>query len=151
MDSTLSSASRLAVIEMKIGEANPATGRWAMLLFMLGGLFLVYVGTDDLFAAVAVSGTASLFLTPVIIFNIWLKREVARWSFAVNVVFAVLGSILYFLETSGYTTLLGDLTGFSHSYSKLLVITLFIMTIGLFSFALGLKPLNSEVADEHKA
>lgn len=45
--------------------------------------------------AVAVSGTASLFLTPVIIFNIWLKRDVARWSFTVNFIFAVLGSVLY--------------------------------------------------------
>lgn len=151
MDSTLSSASRLAVVEMKIGQATAATGRWAMLLFMLGGLFLVYVGTDDLFAAVAVSGTASLFLTPVIIFNIWLKRDVARWSFVVNFMVAVLGSVLYFLETSGYMSLLGDLTGFTHSYSKLLVITLFILAVGLLSFALGLKPKQSEVSDEQHA
>ncbi|EXJ11830.1 sodium:proline symporter [Nitrincola nitratireducens] len=151
MDSTLSSASRLAVVEMKIGQATPATGRWAMLLFMLGGLFLVYVGTNDLFAAVAVSGTASLFLTPVIIFNIWLKRDVARWSFAVNFIFAVLGSVLYFLETSGHTNLLGDITGLSHSYSKLLVITFFILIVGLFSFALGLEPKRKGSVNERRA
>lgn len=139
MDSTLSSASKLAVVDMKLSQAKPVKGRWAMLLFMLGGLFLVYFGTDDLYAAVAVSGTASLFLTPVIIFSIWLNRQVALWSYLLNFFVAVGGSVVYFLETSGYIGWIGYFSGAEHDYTKLLLLTVFILLVGLISFWWGLQ------------
>ncbi|WP_404418041.1 sodium:proline symporter [Marinospirillum sp.] len=139
LDSTLSSASKLAIVDMGMGRVHPNRGRLVMLLFMLSGLFLVYFGTDDLYAAVAVSGTASLFLTPVIIFCIWMNRRVARWSFLVNFLFAVGGSAIYFLETSGYVNWIGSWSGVEHDYSKLLILTLLILSVGMISFWWGMQ------------
>jgi Na+/proline symporter len=137
MDSTFSSASKLAVVDMGLGGGRTNAGRVAMLLFALGGLALVFVGSDDLFAAVAVSGTASLFLTPVIVYSILLDREVRPWAFLLTFVAAVGGAALYFLESSERITLIGDLTGVAHSYSKLLLVTVVILAIGFASFALA--------------
>jgi solute:Na+ symporter, SSS family len=97
MDSTFSSAAKLAVVDMGLGRGRTGAGRLAMLLFALGGLAAVFAGTDDLFAAVAVSGTASLFLTPVIVYSILLDREVRLWAFLVAFAAAVAGAVLYFL------------------------------------------------------
>lgn len=137
MDSTFSSASKLAVVDMKLGPATAGNGRLAMLLFAIGGLAGVLFGSDDLFAAVAVSGTASLFLAPVIAFCIIGGRRVASWAFATGFVAATAGAALYFLEDAGYTSWLGSLTGLEHSYSKLLLITVIVLVIGFASFALG--------------
>ncbi|SFB78647.1 Na+/proline symporter [Marinospirillum celere] len=139
LDSTLSSASKLAIVDMGMGRVEPNRGRLAMLLFTLGGLLLVYFGTNDLYAAVAVSGTASLFLTPIIIFCIWMNRQVAQWSFLVNFLFAVGGSVVYFLETSGYLNWIGYWTGVEHDYSKLLLLTVFILSVGMISFWWGMQ------------
>jgi hypothetical protein len=46
-----------------------------MAVFMLGGLLFVFVGSKDLFSAVAVSGTSSMFLAPVIFFSIFGGRR----------------------------------------------------------------------------
>lgn len=140
MDSTLSSVSKLVVMDTRLFAPTPRNGRLVMLAFALLGLLLVYVGTEDLFAAVAVSGTASLFLTPVILFSILGGRRVAPWSLVVSFIAAVAGAGLYFLEDSGYTNLLAGLTGLEHTYAHLLVITLAILAVGLMSFALGLRP-----------
>ena len=137
MDSTFSSAAKLAVVDMGLGGGRAGAGRIAMVLFAAGGLVLVFVGNDDLFAAVAVSGTASLFLTPVIVHSILLDREVRPWAFQVSFVAAIGGAILYFLENSKRITLIGDLTGVTHSYSKLLVVTVAILTTGFIAFALA--------------
>jgi Na+/proline symporter len=143
MDSTLSSAAKLAVVDMRLAPASARNGRLAMALFCLGGLALVFVGTDDLFAAVAVSGTASLFLTPVIVFSILGGRAVARWSFLATFAIALAGSALYFLENSGYVSVIHAVTGLEHSYSKLLAITVLILGAGFACFALGLQPKDS--------
>ena len=140
LDSTLSSASKLLVVDMGLGRPSAGSGRLAMALFALGGLVLVFVGSKDLFDAVAVSGTASLALTPVILFSIFAGREVARWSFVANFVVAFAGAVLYFLEKGGRIDLIGPLFGVEHSYSKLLVITIVILLSGLILFTLGLKP-----------
>ncbi len=140
LDSTLSSASKLMVVDMGLGRPSAGSGRLAMALFALGGLVLVFVGSQDLFDAVAVSGTASLALTPVILFSILAGREVARWSFVVSFAAAFAGAVLYFLEKGGRLDLIGPLFGVEHSYSKLLVITIGILLAGLVSFALGLRP-----------
>lgn len=142
MDSTFSSVSKLAVMDSGLLQPSLNNGRTAMGVFALGGLLLVFLGTDDLFAAVAVSGTASLFLTPVILFCILGGRRVATWSLVATVVTAVGGAILYFLEDSGYTTILATLTGFEHTYSHLLVVTLVLQIAGIGFFAAGLEPKN---------
>lgn len=147
MDSTFSSASKLAVLDMRLAGPSARNGRLAMLLFCIGGLLLVFFGTDDLFAAVAVSGTASLFLTPVIVYCILAGRDVKPWCFFVTFLAAVGGSALYFIETSGHINLIGDLTGVEHSYAKLLVITLVILAIGFASFAAALKPRQEASGD----
>ena len=139
LDSTLSSAAKLAVKDMGLAKASAGNGRLAMLAFALGGLLLVFVGTDDLFAAVAVSGTASLFLTPVIVYCIWGGRTVARWSFAVAFAAAVTGAVLYFVENAGYVGWLQALTGLEHKYSRLLFISASVLAIGLGAFGLGLR------------
>jgi Na+/proline symporter len=139
LDSTFSSASKLAIQDMGLARANARNGRIAMLLFCLGGLALVFVGTDDLFAAVAVSGTASMFLTPVIVFCIWGGRDVARWSFSVAFAAAIAGAVLYFLENSGYLAVLEPMTGLEHKYERLLLISLAVLAIGMSAFALGLR------------
>ena len=66
LDSTLASSAKLSVVDMKLGQETVHNGRVAMAAFMLGGLLFVYLGSADLFSAVAVSGTASMFLAPVI-------------------------------------------------------------------------------------
>ncbi|OXY82423.1 sodium:solute symporter family transporter [Oceanimonas doudoroffii] len=140
LDSTLASAAKLMVMDMGLGRPTAGSGRLAMAGFALGGLVLVFTGSQDLFDAVAVSGTASLALTPLILFCILGGREVARWSFVLTFVLAVAGAALYFLEKGGHVSLIGPWFGVEHSYAKLLVITLVILAAGLLSFFLGLKP-----------
>ena len=139
LDSTFSSAAKLAVKDMGLGTASAANGRIAMALFCVGGLGLVFLGSDDLFAAVAVSGTASLFLAPVIGFCIWGGREVARWSFAVAFVTAIAGALLYFLENAGHVGVVTAMTGVEHKYGRLLVISLAVLATGFAAFAAGLR------------
>ncbi|MFW5969105.1 MAG: sodium:solute symporter family transporter [Halofilum sp. (in: g-proteobacteria)] len=143
LDSTFSSAAKLAVRDMGLMEATTPNGRIAMLLFCLGGVGLVFVGTDDLFAAVAVSGTASLFLSPVILFCILGGREVARWSFSVAFMAAIAGAALYFLENAGHVAALTPLTGIEHKYSRLLLITVAVLVIGIGAFAAGVRRSRS--------
>lgn len=140
MDSTFSSASKLTVVDMRLADATANNGRIAMLLFCLGGLALVFFGTDDLYAAVAVSGTASLSLAPVIVFCVLAGREVRPWSFFVTFAAAVTGAILYFLENSGYISIVQSIAGPVHGYGKLLLITLGILAVGFTSFFMGLVP-----------
>jgi len=137
MDSTFSSTAKLAVVDMGIGRGSPAHGRTAMAVFALLGLVMVFFGTQDLFAAVAVSGTAAMFLTPVIIWSIALNRRVAPAALGVAVLAAVGAAILYFLESSGYLGWIGALTGISHDYSKLLLLNIVALGIGLTAFTFG--------------
>lgn len=141
MDSTFSSASKMIVSDMGIGQKNPTrSGRLAMLGFALFGLFLVFYGTDDLFAAVAVSGTASMFLTPVILFNIFWERQVRLWSLVATFTVAICASATYFLENSGKVNWIGNLTGVEHSYSKLLLVVLLVLVSGIAFYIAGLQP-----------
>ena len=75
LDSTLSSSSKLIAIDMKLVPISVNNGRVIMLAFMLLGLLCVLFGNQDLFSAVAVSGTASLFLAPVVFFSIFAKQK----------------------------------------------------------------------------
>jgi len=136
LDSTLSSSAKLVVKDMGFTKGRPADGRVVMVLFMLAGLLFVFWGNKDLFSAVAVSGTASLYLAPVIFFSLWGKQKhISVYSYLFTFFLAIAGSALYFLESSGHTTLLGD----AHKYTKLLWISLGILTGGNLSFWLGIQ------------
>jgi hypothetical protein len=139
LDSTLSSVAKLVVRDMGWLTGSAGNGRAAMAAFCAAGLGLVFVGPDDLFAAVAVSGTAALFLAPVIVFCIIGDRRVAAWSLWVAVAAATLGAALYFLETSGHGSWLAGLTGIEHKYGQLLVITLAVLAAGFGAFLAGLR------------
>jgi Na+/proline symporter len=138
LDSTLSSASKLAVVDMGIGRPTIANGRIAMAGFMAGGLVFLFIGSQDLFSAVAVSGTAAMYLTPVVLFTVWAGRPAPAWSYVTSFCAAMLGAALYFLEASGYANVVAPLTGFEHKYSKLLVICVAVLVVGCGAFLIGM-------------
>jgi Na+/proline symporter len=146
LDSTLSSASKLVAVDMRLLPATVANGRWVMAVFMLLGLLLVFWGNQDLFSAVAVSGTASLFLLPVIFFSLWGGRtDVPTWSYVWTFVVAIAGAALYFTEAAGHTQWLGDI----HKYTKLLFISVGVIIAGCLLYALGIlvnrtRPVTGE-------
>jgi Na+/proline symporter len=139
LDSSFSSAAKLLINDMKLATTSERNGRVAMLFFAVGGLVLVLVGPPDLFAAVAVSGTASLFLAPVVLFSVLGDRDVALWSYLVAFVVATGAAAVYFLETSGHLSLVQSLTGYTHKYDQLLLISLVTLVINMSVFALGLR------------
>ena len=134
LDSTLSSSGKLAAVDMGVMKSSLRNGRLTMALFMLAGLLLVFVGNKDLFSAVAVSGTASMYLAPVIFFSLWGKRtDIPVWSYVSAFVIAIAGAALYFTESAGHTQWLGDI----HKYTKLLYISLTVLCSGCFLFWVG--------------
>jgi Na+/proline symporter len=146
LDSTLSSSSKLVAVDTKLLAATVANGRWSMAIFMLLGLLLVFWGNKDLFSAVAVSGTASLFLLPVVLFSVWGgRRDIPVWSYVVTFLLAIGGAALYFTESSGYTQWMGDI----HKYTKLLYISIVVILSGCSVYALGmLSQRGRQTADE---
>lgn len=150
LDSTFSSAAKLAVADMGIGKKTVANGRIAMAVFALGGLVFLWLGTDDLYAAVAVSGTASLFLAPVIFFSIWANMSIPRWSYLTAFVAAIAGAALYYAESGGHADIIAPLTGITIKYNKLLLISATVLVIGNGAFALGAwlrRPATAKPAD----
>jgi Na+/proline symporter len=145
LDSTLSSSAKLVASDMGVLRMSLRNGRMVMAVFMLLGLVLVFTGNKDLFSAVAVSGTASMYLAPVVLFSLWGKRsDIPVWSYLFTFVLALSGAALYFTESSGHSALLGDL----HKYTKLLYICISILVLGCLSYWLGgffNRPANSRV------
>ena len=146
LDSTLSSSAKLVVVDMKVMAATIANGRIVMLTFMILGVAMVFLGNKDIFSAVAVSGTASMYLTPVIFFCIWADNEhISPWAYLCSFISAIGGAALYFTESSGHTALLGD----AHKYTKLLWISLSVLAIGCTAFFTSLimnKPRAQELS-----
>lgn len=137
LDSTFSSAAKLVVKDMKLLPETVNSGRIVMVAFLaLGGLFLLW-DSKDLYAAVAVSGTMSMFLLPVIVFCIWGNRDIARWALLFTFAVTLFGSVTYITESSGYTSWMTALFGFEHKYSKLLIICITIALAGFASFAVA--------------
>lgn len=147
LDSTFSSAAKLSVVDMGLARPTARNGRVAMALFLLGGLGFLFFGSKDLFSAVAVSGTASMFLAPVVFFCIWGGRRVASWAYGVAFAAAMAGAALYFLESGGHIALIEPLTGVAHKYSKLLLISAGVLATGCAAFALGLRREAAGQAD----
>ena len=145
LDSTLSSSAKLVASDMGVLRMSLRNGRMVMAVFMLLGLVLVFMGNKDLFSAVAVSGTASMYLAPVVFFSLWGKRsDIPVWSYIFTFVLALSGAALYFTESSGHSALLGDL----NKYTKLLYICISILVLGCLSYWLGgffNRPTNSRV------
>lgn len=139
LDSTFSSASKLVAVDMNIIQPTVSNGRWVMLAFLIGGGLFLLFGGKDLFAAVAVSGTISMFLAPVIFFNLWGNQQTALWALIITFITALVGGVLYMLESADHTNLLEPLFGYSHKYSKLLIICISILIIGCTSFLIGRK------------
>ena len=139
LDSTLASAAKLSIVDMNMAKPTVFKGRVAMMLFLLGGLALVFLGSKDLFSAVAVSGTASMFLAPVAFFSLWGgRKDVPAWSYLLAFFTAITGAVLYFLEAGSHISLMNQLTGLEHKYSKLLVISASVMVLGCLYFAAGI-------------
>jgi hypothetical protein len=143
LDSTLSSASKLAIKDMGLAAPTLANGRIAMLAFMFGGLVFLFLDTKELYAAVAISGTASMFLTPVILFCVIGGRRVSLWAFHTAFVAAMAGAVLYYFEEGG-NGFMTALLGIEHKYTKLLVICIAVLTIGCGAFAAALKPKQAQ-------
>lgn len=134
LDSTLTSSAKMMVVDMRLLAVNIRSGRIVMAAFMLMGVLLVFVGNKDLFSAVAVSGTASMYLIPVIFFSLWGNRtDIPVWSYVSSFAIAIAGAVLYFTESSAHTALLGDV----HKYTKLLWICLVVMVSGCLLFWMG--------------
>lgn len=144
LDSTLSSSAKLVVVDMGRGQPGLHHGRLAMAIFMLLGLLLVFFGTKDLFSAVVVSGTASMYLAPVVFFSLWGgRRDIPVWSYLLTFALAVFGAVLYFTESSSYTQWLGV----HHKYTKLLFISATVLIAGNLLFWMGgrLTPRRSGI------
>ena len=137
LDSTFSSAAKLAVIDMRLAAPSLRNGRIAMAVFMAGGLLFLFGSPQELFSAVAVSGTASLYLAPVVFFSLWRGRDVATWSYFTAFAIALAGAALYYLEAGGQLAMLEPLTGISHKYDKLLLISAVVLAVGCSAFTLG--------------
>ncbi len=134
LDSTLSSSAKLVAVDMRIVEPTIQNGRIVMVIFMLLGLAMVFFGNKDLFSAVAVSGTASMYLAPVVFFSLWAgARNIPTWSYAGAFGLAVGGALLYFMESSGHSQWLGEV----HKYTKLLWICLTVLGGGILLFFIG--------------
>ncbi len=150
LDSTLSSAAKLCVIDMRWLDPTLRNGRIAMALFMLGGLGFLLLGSKDLYTAVAVSGTASMFLTPVILFSVWGKGGVPRWSYYASFAAAIAGAALYYAEAGGALSLIEPAFGVGVKYNKLLLICVVVLGFGMTAFALGRalrRPAATDIAE----
>lgn len=150
LDSTLSSSAKLIVVDMKVLNPTIQNGRLVMIVFMLLGLLMVFYGNKDLFSAVAVSGTASMYLAPVIFFSVWGNvKNIPLWSYLVSFLLAITGAVLYFTESSGYTSWFNMAFGIEHKYSKLLLISIVVLVGGCLAFYIGAitRQRNNQVAE----
>ena len=127
LDSALASAARLVVDELKLGPRTLNGGRLAMVVFMVLGAALTLWGNQGLFDAVAVSGTASMFLTPVLIVGLVTGRQVAVWAYLVAFGAAILGAYAYFARADGWMAVLMPE---AHKYEQLLAICAAVLVVG---------------------
>lgn len=142
LDSALSSASRLCVEELGVAPRSLNGGRVVMVLFMLAGAALTLWGNATLFDAVAVSGTASMFLTPVLIVGLVMQRQIALWSYLVAFGAAMIGAVLYFARAATWAAAL--LPG-GHKYEQLLAICVAVLIVGFVAVLAGARRVEPAV------
>ena len=136
LDSALASAARLVVEELKLAPRSLNGGRIVMLGFMVAGTVLTLWGNATLFDAVAVSGTASMFLTPVLLVGLVMGRKIAVWSYFAAFGAALLGALAYFGRGwSVFAALLPD----GHKYEQLLVICVVVLIAGFAAVLAGAR------------
>lgn len=134
LDSALASAARLSVEEMKLAPRSLMGGRIAMVIFMALGGALTLWGNATLFDAVAVSGTASMFLTPVMIGVFVFGWRIPVWSYLVSFAAAIIGGFAYFAR--GWDFAVAILPE-AHKYDQLLVICIAVLVVGFGATAIG--------------
>lgn len=134
LDSALSSAARLVVEELHLAPRSLNGGRLAMIIFAGVGAGLTLWGNQSLFDAVAVSGTASMFLTPVLVVGLVAGRQIAPWAYLTSFAAAMLGAMAYFLRDSA---LVAPLLYDGHKYEQLLQICIGVLAIGFVAVLCG--------------
>jgi len=136
LDSALASAARLMVEEWRIAPRSLKGGRLVMAGFMALGALLTLWGNATLFDAVAVSGTASMFLTPVLLVGLVAGRRIAVWSYLAAFAAAMLGATAYFARGwAPVATLLPE----GHKYEQLLVICVIVLLAGFAAVLAGAR------------
>ena len=136
LDSALASAARLMVEEWRIAPRSLRGGRLVMAGFMALGALLTLWGNATLFDAVAVSGTASMFLTPVLLIGLVAGRAIPVWSYLAAFAAAMLGAAAYFARGWGpVAALLPE----GHKYEQLLVICIFVLLAGFAAVLAGAR------------
>jgi len=133
LDSALASSARLVVFEFGIGERTVNNGRLAMILFTVLGLLFTLFPNQTLFDAVAVTGTASMFLTPVLVIT-FLGGRVPRWAYLISWIMAILGAGAYI---NRQTELVSKFIPGVHKYDQLLTICCYVLFVGFFVCILG--------------
>ncbi|EDM71235.1 NADH dehydrogenase subunit N [Roseobacter sp. AzwK-3b] len=136
LDSALASAARLVVDELRLIPRSLTGGRLAMVVFMALGTVLTLWGNQTLFDAVAVSGTASMFLTPVLVVGLVMGRDVALWAYLAAFAAAMLGALAYFARE---TALVAALLPEAHKYEQLLVICVAVLLVGFAAVLAGVR------------
>lgn len=135
LDSALSSAARLVVEEGGLPRTLLA-GRLVMVVFMLAGTLLTLWGNATLFDAVAVSGTASMFLTPVLVVGLVMGRPIALWAYLVAFGAAMVGAFIYFARSwDAVTPWLFE----GHKYEQLLLICVVVLVTGFAAVLAGAR------------
>jgi len=136
LDSAMASAARLTVEEIGLAPRTLAGGRITMVGFMAVGTALTLWGNATLFDAVAVSGTASMFLTPVLVATLVLRRKVALWSYLTAFGAAMVGAWAYFARD---TAIWIDILPQAHKYTQLLAICIAVLLVGFVAVLLGAR------------
>lgn len=134
LDSALSSSARLVVEELNLAPRTVTSGRIAMVVFMCLGACLTLWDNKTLFDAVAVSGTASMFLTPVLAIAFFGNRIVPLWSFLVAYVAALGGAASYLYRDTELVKMVFD---GPHKYDQLLLICVAVLGIGFLAGLIG--------------
>lgn len=136
LDSALSSSARLMVEELALAPRTLMGGRAVMLVFMVLGAALTLWGNATLFDAVAVSGTASMFLTPVLVVGLVMGLRIPAWSYLVAFAIAILGALAYFGRAwPVFASVLPE----GHKYEQLLVICAFVLVAGFAAVLAGAR------------
>jgi len=135
LDSALASSSRLVIDEFKLASRTVMNGRIVMVMFMSCGVLLTFWDNKTLFDAVAVSGTASMFLAPILIYALIFKRIVPLWSYLFSSVTAFIGAAAYLYREAQWVQML---FGQGHKYEQLLSICISVLILGLLSGLIGI-------------
>lgn len=135
LDSALSSAARLMIEELYVAKRTLRNGRIVMAIFMVLGVLLTLWENKTLFDAVAVSGTASMFLTPVFLLSWMSQGRLPLWSYVASWVASLLGAAAYMYRDH---ELLSSLIAVDHKYDFLLFVCVAVLSVGFFACSMGL-------------